>query len=96
MLPETSIEGGRTLAEKLRTGLESTPFTFEDHVLRLTITIGVASFTADMAGFEDCIAVADDALYQGKQRGRNQVVVVEPTAAPGLSGGTLGQDALRE
>ena len=75
LLPETDPEGGRVLAEKLRQALERTLLTHEDHLLQLTITIGVAAYTADMESIDDCIALADDALYEGKQGGRNQVVV---------------------
>jgi diguanylate cyclase (GGDEF)-like protein len=79
LLPETSLEGGWTLAEKLRTVLARTPLVYEDKILNLTITIGVAAFTRDMDGYEQCISIADDALYRGKQGGRNRVVVADRT-----------------
>ncbi len=74
LLPETTLEGGETLAEKLRTTLECTLFSYENNVLSMTMTIGVAAFSTGMR-LEDCVARADAALYAGKQAGRNRVVV---------------------
>ncbi len=88
LLPETSLEGGATLAEKLRRLLERTHFTFQGNVLSLTITIGVAAYQDGMS-FEDCVNRADSVLYDGKQSGRNQVIVdpeEQPAAAPDNQG----------
>jgi diguanylate cyclase (GGDEF)-like protein len=75
LLPETSLEGGAVLAEKLRAVLEAERFDYRDNIiLSLTITIGVAQFE-EGRDLDDCLARADRALYQGKQAGRNRVVV---------------------
>jgi diguanylate cyclase (GGDEF)-like protein len=74
LLPETEIEGGSTLAEKMRASLEHTLFSYEGSVLSLTITIGVAAYRNGMS-LEDCVARADSAMYSGKQQGRNRVVI---------------------
>ena len=75
LLPETTLEGGAVLAEKLRAAVEVQRFQYEGNiVLSLTITIGVAQYRDDMS-FDDCLARADRALYEGKQAGRNRVVV---------------------
>ena len=87
LLPETSLEGGKVLAEKLRSMLAASHFTYQENMLSLTMTLGVACFSEDMKRLEDCIDAADDALYRGKQAGRNQVVV-SPPLSPALSSGT--------
>jgi diguanylate cyclase (GGDEF)-like protein len=75
LLPETTLNGGAVLAEKLRAAVESQRFSFEKNIrLNLTITVGVAQFEDDMS-FDDCLARADHALYDGKLAGRNRVVV---------------------
>jgi diguanylate cyclase (GGDEF)-like protein len=80
LLPETGLEGGAVLAEKLRSVLEGARFQYQDHiVLSLTITLGVAQYHQGM-DFDDCLARADHALYQGKEAGRNRIVV--EVAAP--------------
>ncbi len=86
LLPETSVEGGRILAEKLRVVLEHSHFTYEGNVLSLTITIGVAAFRRGMS-LEDCLSRADAALYAGKQGGRNQVVVEDGQLSLGATDG---------
>ena len=75
MLPETSLEGGITLAEKLRSVVAESHFVYQEHVISLTLTFGVAAFTEDMSGVDDCIGAADDAMYSGKEGGRNRVLV---------------------
>ncbi len=74
MLPETSLEGGAILAEKLRAGVAKHGFMYEDRELHLTLTFGVAEFSGDMS-LDDCLALADRALYSGKAAGRNVVEV---------------------
>jgi diguanylate cyclase (GGDEF)-like protein len=80
LLPETNLEGGAVLAEKLRAGIERAPLRYESEVnLQLTITMGVIQFHEGM-DLDACLARADHALYEGKATGRNRVVV--EVAAP--------------
>lgn len=80
LLPETNLEGGAVLAEKLRSAVERAQFSFQGDIdLRLTITMGVAQFHEGM-DLDSCLARADHALHEGKATGRNRVVV--EVAAP--------------
>jgi diguanylate cyclase (GGDEF)-like protein len=74
LLPETTLEGGAVVAEKLRAGVEEYRFEYQDLALHLTVTFGVAEFRTGMS-FDDCLASADRALYSGKAAGRNVVNV---------------------
>jgi diguanylate cyclase (GGDEF)-like protein len=75
LLPETMLDGGAILAEKLRAAVERQRFEYQANiVLSLTITIGVAQYEDGMS-FDNCLARADRALYEGKQAGRNRVVI---------------------
>ena len=81
LLPDTPIEGARTLAEQIRTKVERCRIKrsgSEDAIDAITISIGV---TAHRAGEEahDFVARADGALYHAKNQGRNRVAVA-PTA----------------
>jgi diguanylate cyclase (GGDEF)-like protein len=73
ILPETSVDGARTLAERLRARVASSTF---PGGLKLTISVGVAS-TDDAALFTQLTDRADQALYAAKQGGRNQVRVAD-------------------
>ncbi len=72
LLPEINLEGSRVIAEKLRKIAETAETRFENKVLRATVSLGIAQLTPDMTG-EQLYKVADEALYQAKNTGRNRV-----------------------
>jgi two-component system, cell cycle response regulator len=74
ILPETSLEGARQLAESLRQRVESHDFVFQGEKIPVTMSMGAAALLADMSG-HDVITAADAKLYQAKRSGRNRVVV---------------------
>ena len=72
ILPERSLDKAEQFAEKLRRLVESDMFAFEDEEITITISLGVA----ELSGHEkvtQLIRQADEALYQAKHNGRNQV-----------------------
>jgi diguanylate cyclase (GGDEF)-like protein len=75
LLPNTSAEAGRKLAEKLRQRLETSVITWETTRITVTASMGLSSTTvAENRGFDHLYNEADKALYLAKQRGRNQVI----------------------
>jgi len=75
MLPNTSVQAARTLAEKLRQRLEASPLQWEHLTIPVTTSIGLAGTTAqERRDFDSLYSQADKALYQAKQLGRNRVV----------------------
>lgn len=74
ILPETTLEGGRALAEGLRERIEESRFTFQGEVIRVTISIGAAMLHESDRSSMDLIKRADDKLYEAKHLGRNRVV----------------------
>ena len=75
ILPETDLEGASTLAERLRESVEEHSFLFKKQLLKITISLGVAELSPSLSGIEELINLADIALYQAKEGGRNKVVV---------------------
>lgn len=75
MLPETDVEGGQIVAEKIRSRILTTPFEYRETRIPVTVTLGVG--TSDVGiGVGSCIRKADQALYQGKQAGKNRVGII--------------------
>ena len=75
LLPGTSLEAARRLAEKLRAALEHSPTPWEQGRISSTVSIGLASTTAaENRSFEYLYTHADKALYSAKHKGRNCVV----------------------
>lgn len=75
VLPETSHEEAIMVAERLRMKVEQQTFSGDLKDLRLTISMGVATYLSpSMTSIEDLIREADAALYRAKQGGRNRVV----------------------
>jgi two-component system cell cycle response regulator len=74
LLPETDLEGGGILAEKLRQKIESHPYFYNDAKIKVTASFGIAEFD-ELSEIDQCIQVADSRLYQAKNSGRNKVVI---------------------
>ena len=73
VLQETLPEGISVVAERIRKGVEQREFATGGVVLRKTISIGTAAFPGDNASFWECVKLADMALYDAKESGRNRV-----------------------
>jgi len=75
-LPNTSEEQARSIAERLRRGVEETAISRSDDAnIPITASFGTASYRAE-TGNDDVdrlIKRADDALYKAKREGRNRV-----------------------
>lgn len=73
LLPETSEDGARQIAERIRKRIQNHTFYYEEMPFTLTMTFGVSSFKGDH-NIKEMIKEADLALYAGKDLGRNRVV----------------------
>jgi two-component system cell cycle response regulator len=69
--------GVLAVGERLRVGVEELEITIQGVRLQVTVSIGVATQSAeqDYAGVAELLAVADAALYRAKETGRNRVVL---------------------
>lgn len=74
ILPETDLAQAAVQAERLRAAAEEHQWP-EGH---LTISLGAATLTAEMARVEDLVRDADRPLYHAKEAGRNQVCLSSP------------------
>ncbi len=76
LVPETPKDGARIFAERLRKCIEEHPFHGRESQPsgQVTLSIGVSTYPVDGSDSETLISRADQAMYQAKESGRNQVV----------------------
>lgn len=76
ILPETGIEAAQQKLESLRRVFETTPIALPTHSeqIRVTISVGLASFPQNGESARELFAFADDRMFQAKRDGRNRVV----------------------
>jgi diguanylate cyclase (GGDEF)-like protein len=75
ILPDTSQEGATSIAECIRSGVESLRHQVGDESVPVTISIGIATLSPGQNDKPaDIIVLADKALYRAKSEGRNRVV----------------------
>lgn len=77
ILHNTNSDNASHFVERLRKLVENTQFTFEDAVIKVTISFGIAQISTNNGDNKAWMAAADQALYQAKKQGRNQGVVFE-------------------
>ena len=74
VLPGCDTFTAQAQAERFREALASEPIAFDGHSIRVTCSIGVSGSAGLSAASGDTLVhAADVALYQAKNRGRNQV-----------------------
>ncbi len=73
ILPQTDKQEAFQLAERLRLDIQKHHFVHEEILphKQLTVSIGVASFPEDGTSPSEIVAVCDKALYQAKNKGKN-------------------------
>ena len=80
LLPDTDLTAACSIAENIRQAIEQLDINQEQDThqeqngLRITVSIGVSSFSPELASIENLLQRADENLYQAKARGKNQVV----------------------
>ena len=72
-LPETGLELGGRIAERIRSKLGSAPWDWQGRTWPLTASFGVASCPETSPSLDNLPAQADAALYAAKRSGRNRV-----------------------
>jgi two-component system cell cycle response regulator len=75
VLRETPLRIAVDVAERIRSTVEKYPFTFDGKQIPVTISIGVVSLDSTTKSAEDLLSLADKALYDAKNQGRNRVCV---------------------
>jgi len=77
ILAETDNAGARQIAEKIRVAVEQMPLVAGAET-PITVSIGISTWTTEKEiSLEQLLFMADKALYQAKEGGRNRVVTAQ-------------------
>jgi len=74
LMPETGLEAGRLVAERLRAAIESAEYPIPGRTLTVTASFGLAVSAVPAEPLNELMERADRALYAAKAAGRNRVV----------------------
>ena len=72
VLPDTSAEGARLVAERIRSEVQALRFISQAQPVVVTVSAGIGA-SSEPQGFLALMRTADKALYEAKRLGRNQV-----------------------
>ena len=72
-LPNTDKMSAINIAAGIREKIQDSVYQYEDNLLQISASFGVAEYDKSMTRLEDLIKEADIALYKAKDRGRNTV-----------------------
>ncbi len=76
LLPGTKRLGAAVMAERVRTAIEQHPFIAHGREIRVTASLGMASYGVDPTeNIASLLAIADRRLYLAKNSGRNRICV---------------------
>ncbi|MBI1320075.1 MAG: diguanylate cyclase [Candidatus Hydrogenedens sp.] len=76
LMPQTDHEGAERQAERVRATVANAPFDGLPSAEQVSISVGVSVFDEErMRGPADLLRAADNALYEAKSGGKNQVVM---------------------
>jgi diguanylate cyclase (GGDEF)-like protein len=81
VLARLDKEAAARIGEFIRTRMEMQSIEFEGQQIRVTTSVGLATFPEHAQSSEELIAGADAALYQAKLRGRNRLELVAAALA---------------
>lgn len=73
ILPNTGGAEAMVMAERLRAGVERSPFSVNGHEVYATVSVGVASYPEGGSDVETMLKSVDEAMYSSKRSGKNKV-----------------------
>jgi diguanylate cyclase (GGDEF)-like protein/PAS domain S-box-containing protein len=76
VLPNCGMERAESLAERIRSGIETVRLKKDQRTFGVTASIGLTALTRTDSGLREVLARADEGTYAAKAQGRNRVVVV--------------------
>lgn len=75
ILPDCSSTQAYEVGERIRSAVENNEFCMEQKNLKITISIGIASYPEHSDDPHELLFLADKSMFEAKKTGRNKVVV---------------------
>jgi diguanylate cyclase (GGDEF)-like protein len=93
LLPETDYEAAISTGMRLQQGIEAMKISWGEKSISITASIGVAALAeGDFVESDVLVEMADQALYDAKEGGRNQVRSWNPEGIPVVRNAQLSLD----
>jgi len=78
LLTDTDSSGAARFAERIRLAIANEEYLYQHQPMTISMTFGVSMYQTEK-GIHQCLKEADQALYQGKEQGKNRVAVFQQT-----------------
>ena len=76
ILPNCNKEEAVKVAERVRETMANHTVFFKKTPVKITVSVGAATEAGISANYHELVRLADKALYQAKESGRNKVIAV--------------------
>jgi diguanylate cyclase (GGDEF)-like protein len=73
LMPETDVDAAYHLADRLRANIAKHKIIYENKVVQITVSMGLSHLSEEDNDIESIVKRSDNALYEAKESGRNQV-----------------------
>lgn len=77
LLPGTTEKSASKIAERILSLIRELNIEFDEKVLKITVSIGIAQYRIGEESWDELLNRADQAMYQSKQNGRDQWTISE-------------------
>ena len=78
LTPEADSSSARRIAKRIRAQVEQCLIKIDGREVGITISVGIASYPAHALGVSELLQKADEAMYNAKKGGKNQLRVLSP------------------
>jgi two-component system cell cycle response regulator len=75
VMPATHLSDAAAVAERIRCAVSASPVMVEGQDIRVSVSVGVSTNEGEEDRPESLLRRADEALYEAKFSGRNQVML---------------------
>jgi len=87
ILPQTDLENGRKIAERIRSQVEIAYFSNSQgqRYIKLTVSIGIVGYPNGVLSANQLLEKADKAMYQAKKDGRNRIYIASSSKTEAIN-----------